>query len=190
VDILSPVVTSLTHTLENEDDILFFDPFFTGVLYNIEESSNDSSPKLISFTGMTPTTVSYSIVGHDYEDNFSNVFLNVMGDMESPDIVSKISPGTVVEDLKSKQKKYKLRIAPSEGLHRIFSIINFLFKAKKSGERHFEQIKNLLRRKVKLVLLLPKPGQPVDEFLGASCKSSLRMLDIRKVISPHTFLDN
>jgi hypothetical protein len=188
VDKNSQVVSSLTQALESEDPLMFLDLYFAGTLYQINKDADGMKPKqkLISFTGWNEYDLSYSLFGGEREVAHAELRMDIL------------LSGHIMAEIRKKQEKYTLRFAPSEGLHRLFVFINHLYKTSKLVESgllaldsiKFQRLELLLKRKIKLVLLNPKPQQSVPDFLDSSYQSSLHVERLRKVLAPHTFLDN
>ena len=174
----SPVVTGLMNSLESDEQMFFVDLNFSGVLYEIGGPSN--GPKLVSFTGAKDIVSSYNIP----YDNPGEKISSITGCLH-------ISSNNIISDIVSIQKKHKLRLSPNEGLHRLFVYINHAFKVSSGDQQDKkEKLLELLNRKVKLVLLFPKPNQPIPNFFDILFQSSLHISSIRKVLAPHTFWDS
>lgn len=180
LDINCEVVTSLSHSLEQNDPLSFLDLDFVGTLYQInrKESHTKSKGELISFTGFEKYAMSYSLVGSQEE----------LPDLELK--MDVVPSGDLLAKIRDKQEKFSLRLAPSEGIHRIFVFVNQLHKLSKSDQSGVDYLRHLMKRKVKLVLLFPKPQQLFSDFLEASYKASRHVEKLRKVVAPHTFLDD
>jgi hypothetical protein len=181
VDPNSPVLKSLTNAFESDDEMIFLDLNFSGVLYQTGGRNTHTDAKLITFTGASPDhPPSYSIP----YDNPCTVISSIIDKM----CVS--SGDNFLSDIVSNQKKHSFGFSPSEGLHRIFWHINNVLKFEVGKHDRKEKLDELLNRKCKVVFLHPKPQQQLPEFLNGCYHISLHIVTFKNVLAPHTFLDN
>lgn len=177
----STVIEALNASFDSSsDDMMFLDLNFSGVLYEILEPSKDSKRHLISFTGFTPSQHSYSIITEDPGKMIPSIINNMCRSSDG-----------LLDNIVSFQLNHKFRFAPNEGLHRLFACINFIRKVlQDDNQEKKDKLEELMKRIVKVVLIFPKAQQPIDTFINCCHKSSLYVESLRKVIAPHTFLDN
>lgn len=186
VDTSSEVYQNLKKSLESDVKLDFIDLHFGGVLYDIcdRRGLEAAKPPLVSFTGdKTLHSKTFTIrreLSIEYVSKFQHLVKN--------DLIGKNLMDIIVE----MQETTLLRLAIVEGMHRIHVFLNHLKNVSSLDESSavYQKMKQLLQRKVHLVVYVPtRQQQALDAFISSCYQESLRISKNKASVAQHSYSD-